>query len=282
MSYHTITVHLDDVEKAPDLLSFATKLADMHNSHLIGLFVMHPLELHFARISEAPFSKDLYSIINKDQLEKMSTLKALFNAKTNNQNFESEWRSIENKNDSVLDLLMKQAATADLLVLGNNNSTKNMGENDILVEKILLDSPVPTLVVPDGYQSEALGHNVLIGWDATTVSRRAVSAAMPFLKNAENTWLHRVTDENDENHFQHSIEIELASMLARHDVNVELSSSKGSSRIAGESLLEEAGLRGADILVTGAYGHPKIRNIILGSTTEYLLKHSKLPLLMTH
>ncbi len=282
MPYHTIAVHLDDVDKAPDLLTFASKLADEHNSHLIGLFIMHPLEIYVARISEASFSNNLSDIINKDQLEKMSKLKTLFDKQTNNQNFESEWRFIENKNDSVFDVLMKQATTTDLLVLGNDGQTKKKSENDILIEKALLDSPVPTLVVPDGFQGQTVGHNVIIGWDATAVSRRAITAAMPFLKSADNTWLHRVTDEKNEDHFQHSVEIDLASMLARHEINVELSNSKNSSHIAGNSLLEEARLRGADMLVTGAFGHPRIRNVILGSTTRYLLDHSALPLLMTH
>jgi len=283
MPYHTIAVHLDDVDKAPELLKVASKLADEHNSHLIGLFIMHPLELYVARMSEASFSKNISDIINKDQLERMQKLKELFTTQTNNQNYESEWRFVENKNDSVFEILMKQAATTDLLVLGNDRSTINKTGNDILIEKVLLDSPVPTLVVPDGFQGEILGRNVMIGWDATAVSRRAITGAISFLKVAENAWLHRVTDENGEDHFHHSVEIEMASMLARHEVKVELSTSAGSSpSSAGKSLLEEATLRGADMLVAGAFGHPRIRNIILGSTTKYLLNHSELPLLMTH
>ena len=104
---------------------------------------------------------------------------------------------------------------------------------------------------------------------------------MPILTCAKNAWVHRVTNKNNEEHFEHSVEIELASMLARHGVNVALSSGAG-AHIAGETLLEEAKLRGADLLVTGAFGHPRIRDIILGSTTKYLLKNSDLPVLMMH
>jgi len=218
MPYHTIAVHLDDVDKAPELLRVASNLANEHNSHLIGLFIMHPLELYVARISEASFSNNLSDIINKDQIERMLQLKELFNTHTNDQNFESEWRFVENKNDSVFDVLMKQATTTDLLIAGNDMSIETKNVNDILIEKLLLDSPVPTLVVPDGFQGDALGHNVIVGWDATAVARRAISAAMPFLKGAENAWLHCVTDENGEDHFHHSVEIEMARMLARHKV----------------------------------------------------------------
>jgi len=281
MAYHTITVLLDDMDFAPELLTAATKLANEYTSHLIGLFIMHPLDIYVARISEELYSSELTDIINKDQIQRMAALKSLFDERTSKQSFTSEWRSIENTTDPIVDVLMRQAATTDLLVLANDRSTKHKDETKTLIEKALLDAPVPTLLVPKDMQCESIGHHVMVGWDGTTVARRAISAAMPLLQSAEQVWVHRVFGEINEEQFKHNTEIDLANMLSRHGVSTELS--KGAdNNIAGDSLLEEARLRGADVLVAGAFGHSRIRDIILGSTTNYLINNSHIPLLMMH
>ncbi|PID41493.1 MAG: hypothetical protein CSB48_14490 [Proteobacteria bacterium] len=38
---------------------------------------------------------------------------------------------------------------------------------------------------------------------------------------------------------------------------------------------------GADMLVAGAYGHSRLREVVLGGVTHSLLNHSSIPVLMS-
>ena len=38
--------------------------------------------------------------------------------------------------------------------------------------------------------------------------------------------------------------------------------------------------RGADLLVMGAYGHSRIRNLIIGSTTTQMIQACKIPVML--
>ncbi len=50
----------------------------------------------------------------------------------------------------------------------------------------------------------------------------------------------------------------------------------------GDLLLSAASDFGADLLVMGAYGHSRIRELVLGGTTRYILQHMTIPVLMSH
>ncbi len=52
--------------------------------------------------------------------------------------------------------------------------------------------------------------------------------------------------------------------------------------VIGERLIATAAAAGADLLVMGAYGHSRLRELVLGGATLSALKHPALPLLMVH
>ena len=53
--------------------------------------------------------------------------------------------------------------------------------------------------------------------------------------------------------------------------------------LAIEEVIENvAGEIGADLLVMGAFGHSRLREVLLGGVTRYFLKDSSIPLLLAH
>ena len=48
------------------------------------------------------------------------------------------------------------------------------------------------------------------------------------------------------------------------------------------SLLSRAADLGADLLVIGAYGHSRVRELLLGGATRSILRSMTLPVLMSH
>ena len=70
--------------------------------------------------------------------------------------------------------------------------------------------------------------------------------------------------------------------LARHGIRAEAQHYYADDISAGALLLSRAVDEGIDLIVCGAYGHARWREIVLGSVTRHLLAHMTVPVLMSH
>jgi nucleotide-binding universal stress UspA family protein len=74
-----------------------------------------------------------------------------------------------------------------------------------------------------------------------------------------------------------------ARVLMRHGVTVNVEHAVGGSDLAtGELLLSRAADFNADLIVMGAYGHGRLRELVLGGVTRTLLASMTVPVLMSH
>ncbi len=71
---------------------------------------------------------------------------------------------------------------------------------------------------------------------------------------------------------------EARSYLGAHDVEVTYVKREGDP---SEMIVAYAVECNADLLVMGAYGHTKVRELVVGSTTAYAMNHAPCPLLLT-
>lgn len=75
---------------------------------------------------------------------------------------------------------------------------------------------------------------------------------------------------------------DISLQLVRHGVKAEIERTVSADLPVGEALLSRATDLGADLLVMGAYGHSRARELLLGGTTRSLLRSMTLPVLMSH
>jgi nucleotide-binding universal stress UspA family protein len=69
--------------------------------------------------------------------------------------------------------------------------------------------------------------------------------------------------------------------LARHGINAEIRTVPGQPD-TGSALLREAHASGAELIVIGAYGHSRLREIILGGASRDVLANSAIPVFTAH
>jgi nucleotide-binding universal stress UspA family protein len=146
------------------------------------------------------------------------------------------------------------------------------------IEKTLFGSGRPVIAVPPG--SDAFSaRRIIVAWDGSAQAARAANDAMPFLRAAEVVEIVSVT-EPEELHM--SVPgAEFAPHLARHGVNVTVVDVPVTDSVA-ETLRNQAKMLRADMIVMGAYGHSRIRELLFGGVTRSLLKSSPAPLFLTH
>ena len=76
--------------------------------------------------------------------------------------------------------------------------------------------------------------------------------------------------------------MDIAVHLARHGVKARVETTVSGRIGAGNALLSWASDIGAGLLVMGAYGHTRIRELLLGGATRTILQSMTLPVLMAH
>ena len=145
------------------------------------------------------------------------------------------------------------------------------------VEAALLFTGRPVLLVPDE-SAPMPGRVVAIAWDGKLEAARAVAGALPFLERAERLVLLTAGTGRTG-----AIEgARLAESLAWRGLNTEVMTIEPGGEAVGAAVLRAVHAIGADLLVMGAYGHSRVREMILGGVTRHVIAHAPLHVLMCH
>ncbi|HEX8416666.1 MAG TPA: universal stress protein [Methylobacterium sp.] len=145
------------------------------------------------------------------------------------------------------------------------------------LETALFESGRPILVAPP-IAPAALGEAILIAWNGSTETARAVAFAMPFLRQAKRI---RVLSVEGGMVPGPSAE-DLARALACEGIAADHRALSAGRRTPGEVFLTEAETYGCDLLIKGAYTQSRLRQMIFGGPTSHLLAHAAIPMLMAH
>ena len=144
-------------------------------------------------------------------------------------------------------------------------------------ETALFESGRPILLAPP-VAPATLGEAILIAWNGSTETARAVAFAMPFLRQARRI---RVLSVEGGTVPGPSAE-ELAQALACEGIAADFRAYSAGRRTPGEVFLAEAETFGCDLLIKGAYTQSRLRQMIFGGPTSHLLNHAGIPMLMAH
>src|SRR5229473_757450 len=274
-----IVVFIDGRTETPGILEFAGILAQEHGARLISVFMqpeptVTPAET-FAR------GKGMQSTIevHQAQLERIEAdHRAQFEDIVRRHGIrpESEWRSLPYFSSEVA----VHAYYADLVVIARPESAGETAGPPGLAESLVLSSGRPIILFPPrGTVSQV--RRILVAWNATRESIRAVADAMPLLAKAEAVEVLVVDHQRrPEGHGQEP-GADIAHHLARHGAHVEVRRVSSGGKDVGRLLLSQAAAFGADLLVMGAYGHSHLREWMFGGVTRTVLYEAGLPVLMS-
>ncbi len=172
-------------------------------------------------------------------------------------------------------LVGRRARTSDLAICIQPNSSSD--DSEAIFHDLIYRSGRPVLMVPDDSVIE-IGRRILVAWNGRAESARAVGTALPFLRNAKTVNLLQVgSPDPDRPDLQ-----DLANYLEDHSISANQNRIATDSSSIGEQILTEAKNQKADMVVIGAYSHSRWREMILGGVTRHLIKHSDLPIFMSH
>jgi nucleotide-binding universal stress UspA family protein len=179
--------------------------------------------------------------------------------------------------------LVRHSHCNDLVVLSQpDRDAEDHAAARRLVERVMLESARPTLLLPCAGRFEQIGHRVLVAWDDSREAARAVADALPLLRKAERvhvtSWQENAADDD----------VLLGQRLAgvqdwlrRHGVGAQMRVEQADGAIA-DAMLSRAADLGVDLIVMGAYGHARWTERLLGGATRGLLSTMTVPVLLSH
>jgi len=183
------------------------------------------------------------------------------------------WTEVHGREDEVV---AKLGRLADVIVVQRPNHETAVG-NTLALNAALFDTGRPVLVVPPKGLSE-IGKKVVVSWNGSAQSARALSNALPILRNADEVNVFIIESKRTSG----ETSLGVSEYMTSHGISCSIRMLSGTGASVGEALLKEAGFVGADMIIMGAYTHSRMRQLILGGVTRHVLEKSDVPLLMAH
>ena len=273
MSYATLMVYVNADHVSKQLVSVAAGLADKFSAKLIGLSALAIMP---------PFVAEGVVIVDNATEFDIAQMKATladagdkFGAAAGADR-QTEWRSAL---EIPTDTLIGEARCADLIVVEKNKASWDI-HRVADTGAAILGAGRPFLVVPAAVKSLAADH-VVVGWKDTREARRAVQDALPFLHEAKRVTIVEICEKDQMETARHRVD-DVVRYLAQHKIKAESRVEIQAHGSGADQIIGLAEDEGADLLVTGAYGHSRLNEWVFGGMTRDLLTSSPICCLMSH
>ena len=275
MSYQTLMVHLQLGHSNTAVLHAAKQIAQRCNSAVIGVVVGQQTLMIYGQ------SYQLVDFFDREQAmleEKIDAEEVLFRAAFKGHTHPVKWLSTVTMQPAV-DYVVAHASSVDLIITAATFSDFYEGPNYANAGGIVMQSGRPVLAVPVTSQTFKFDH-MLVGWKESREARRAIADAIPLLKLATQVTVFEIVAKDHKEGAAERLN-DVVVWLKSHGVVAKAVVSIATDTDAAQ-FLTIAKKHHADIVITGAYGHSRFREWVLGGITNELLQNAHFNSFLSH
>ncbi len=278
MAPKTILVCLTTPEHAATLLRVAVPLARKHGAHLIGLHTVEALVVYPGIAMHIP--EPAFAAFNESQKQESEAIKAVFTDHTAQEDFVSEFRLVKAEAQSASERMIESARASDLVIMAHEDKNSDRYDQRHAQSQVIRESGRPVVVVPLAYDGPEIGNNILLGWSDTREAARAAHDMLSIASEGTELTVLRV-GSSGQDAFKDADAIDMVEMFARHGLKPTLEHRNPMGDSIADVLNEVAFEKGADLIVTGAFGHSRAYDFVIGATTYALLRDQRFPVLFS-
>jgi nucleotide-binding universal stress UspA family protein len=277
MTWSSLIVYVDDEADNTQRIEQAAALAEAHGAHLIGVSACAP-ETPLADAYGAGILLGEVLIEQHERAEKaLKGAEDRFREIATRAGVSCEWRADVGDPTS---LLIKHARAADVLIVGRDAANAS-GWRAPHPADLAMRAGRSVMILPPNPARSAVGSPVLLAWTDSRESRLAAVAAIPMLREAESVRVLELCDPEDMDGARLRT-ADVVAWLTRHGVKAEAEARAHDDRSTGRRLLDCAAEMKAGAIVSGAWGHARMRQWIFGGVTQTLITESPVALLLAH
>jgi nucleotide-binding universal stress UspA family protein len=277
MTYATVMVSLALDQSNEARLEAAGQIAERFDAGIVGIAASQfSPPLYF---TSGELAQDLIDEGQASVKKRIVELEGQFREAVKNRAAQVEWRSAI---DFPARYILREARCADIIVSGGDRGPLSDPMAVASPKDIVMQAGRPLLVVPDSAGWVDL-RSVLVAWKDTTETRRAIADALPMMRKARNVTVAEIMEEGAGQAATASRVRDVVAWLSRHGISAtERVAERDGDQDATAQLDGIAAGVGAGLVVAGAYGHSRFRELILGGMTQHLITQSARCVLLSH
>jgi nucleotide-binding universal stress UspA family protein len=287
MAVKDLLVCVDQTEDAVVRLRLAANLAIRHRSRLTALFAQEWTQgqLQQRKVAELGLvSRTQIKMLDEGvaaEIEAVAArLQEILKRLTEEHGVVTELLSIAGTAASAVP---QYARYADLCIVGQNEPEEPASINYTFSEQLLFVTGRPVLFVPTDRSFQTLGRHILVAWNSSRPAARSLNDAIPLIERAERTTIVMINPSGFIDSHEGPRGEQLAEHIIRHGRPVDTIRIENVTHgEIADRLQTQAQTSGADLIVAGAFGHPRLWEKMLGGVTRDLLAQMSLPLFMSH
>jgi nucleotide-binding universal stress UspA family protein len=272
-----VMVRLDGTEADEARIAAGDRIAETFQSHIIGLYI-NVLPLLIPADGDSAGAIYAAELIQRAR-QAGDVVEARLTQRLARLQKPVEIRRFDEFTDVIDDVAAREARAADTFVALRPNGEPT--DPDDLVEGVLFGSGRHLFLVPYGAEKNVVFERVMVAWNGSRESARALAEALPYLHKASAVTIVAVVDD-PQAEWDALVGKDALTHLKHHGINATLHHAKRSDREVGAVLIEEAQRLNAGLIVMGGYGHSRLREWLLGGTTYELMHQAPVPLLVAH
>ncbi len=274
----TILVPLDGSEHSRAALEYAQWLAAKFDGTLFGQHVIDTISI------EGTFFHDVSGSLGFEPYLDFSTkMREILEERGKSvlEAFSESCRKRGVRNQTFLDMglianeICGRAKVADLVVIGHRgiNEEFSTGLLGSTAETITRKCPRPVFVSTQQFKPV---ERPLLAYDGSQRASSAMESAAEFCARLGLPLT--VLTINKEDKLIESIQHQAKAYLGSYAIDTNYENARGYPE---KKIIEQLASLGHDLLFIGAYGHRRIIEMVLGSTTEYVMRNATCPVFMT-
>jgi len=257
-----ILVAIDGSDSANAALSIAGSIAGIIGAQLVGLFVED--SRRFAGSNDSEVEKTI-------EAESVRLYQA-FNDRCANAKVDGRFLSLRGTPHEVI---AERAKTVDFVVMGSQGEHKDVqgkypGQT---FEALIAALSRPALIVPADVAGEP---KIVVGYDGTLPSDRALRAAAEFAEISEMNELHLLTATATPDKCR-TIQAPALEYLSAYDLQVTPVCVTGEPEAAILSYVDQID---ASVVVLAAFGPNRVKQSVFGTTTQAVIKSAQAAVLL--
>lgn len=278
MSFRQIIVQLDEDAASGLRAKAAADFANRYGAHLTGVFLTSEyVRQYMAAESLTALPADVVQQVlsgHEAAVAKVAeAARAQFEAACAQSGVTHDWRMVGGDSPQPF---LAVARRSDLTIFPRH-AKACLSEHGLSAAQVALASGGPVLITPDDDYAPPVGRRVLVAWNGGREAARALQDAWPILERAETVHVLTVSPDGE----GHSDGL-LEALLARHGVKAELITDPSQDESAVDVIARQVAELGADLLVMGLYGRPRLQELLLGGVSRAMIAASPIPIFASH
>ncbi len=279
MALHTLLIHLNDRRRAARLIDAAKAYAATDAAKLIGLHVYSAVPPVAPVV--VPYGDDVIQAVEQAESREAVAIEATFRELTAPVQDRATWLCERACSPDLAEHVMQHGRCADLIVASAADADWEMAPVLDFPERLAMESGRPLLMIPNEGGIVRSPTHAVIAWNGSREAARAGFDALALLGRTVRMSILVIDNEEDDVEPVASAS-RFAETAARHGVSSTLVQKPVAGRSIGAALSDEVTALGGDLLVMGAYGHSRFRELVFGGATRHVTHHLKLPTLLSH